>query len=204
MTTLGTMITRVVDELHEADLTDEAEAAIRSAIIHYENERFWKTENSAVTTTVAGQETYPLPDDAQQLDSLTVIVSNDEYPLIRRSWEWMVEKRRNAATFQGYPKDFCTYRNQIYLYPTPNDAFTMTAYFVCAPTSLTGTGDSNVFTTTFEELIRTRAKWDVAHNVMHDFELADRLERHVESFHDKVLEKTTLQSTTGRLRPRHF
>ena len=51
MATLGTMKTRIANELARADLTSELAGAITSAIAHYERRRWWFLESESTFTT---------------------------------------------------------------------------------------------------------------------------------------------------------
>ena len=85
MSDLGTMENRIADELNRTDMTSYARTAIQTAIKHYEGNRFWFSENRATATTVSGQEFYDLPTDFREMDSLKVLISNNDYRLNERT-----------------------------------------------------------------------------------------------------------------------
>lgn len=204
MTDYGTMQNRIADELARSDLTTNIREAIQTAIAYYKNQPLWFNEHAATTTTSSSLEIYALPDDLIEPQRLTVQVSNDEYPLNQRTWEWFVDRRRNSSTFLSYPTDWVLYRNQIYLYPTPNGAYPMSMYFVREIGTLTVSADTNAWMTDGEELIRSRAKNELALHVLQDDELATRMAIAERRGLDNLLRKSGQRRSTGRVRANQF
>lgn len=174
MSDYGTMTSRILDELKRPSLTAAVQDAIQQAIEEYKSTRFYFNEHSAKTTTSAGVEKYTMPTDFLEPDRLTFTVSDDEYPLMYRTWEWMSDRRRDASTFQGLPTDWAYYRDQIYLWPAPNNAYVMSLYYLRELTTLSVSADTNAWMSEGERLIRSAAKRILAEDVLHDDRQAQR------------------------------
>lgn len=178
MTTYATMRNRITDEfVNESLTTAQVNLAIQAAINHYQRERFYFTESRAQTfTTVASQEFYTSSDNTNIpnlsiIDELTITINGVRSPLRERNWEWIDTVSNTTNTSQ--PTDYCYYGQQIRLYPIPDAAYTVRISGLIRLTTLSADGDSNAWMTDGEELIRARAKWDLAVNILHAPELAD-------------------------------
>lgn len=164
MSNLGTMKTRIADELRRDDLVSRIGAAITSAIRYYESERFWFTEGESTASTVAGEQNIAVPTDLIEPDQLTYTDSNSyRYPLKRRSWSWY-RRNQEAASNTAPPTDWCIYADQIWLYPTPDAVYTLTLSYLKRLDALSAYADTNAWMTHGEELIRSHAKYDLLCN----------------------------------------
>ncbi len=179
MATLGTMKTRIANELARADLTSEIAGAITSAIAHYERRRWWFLESESTFTTTPSTDAYTtatatflatLIDD----DSLTMTVSGAKEPMRKISFAEMQDYRVDTNP-AGPPTHYAMYRQRLYVHPVPNATYTATVFFVATLGIPAADGDSNAWTTEAEELIRLRAKADLFENVIRDYAEADRM-----------------------------
>lgn len=156
--TLGTMIDRIDDDLKRNGTQNTAiKRAILSAIEDYQDERFWFLEGKQTASTVANQTTYAVDSTQLEVDSFTITVSNNEYQLIPRTFDWYREINTNPNTVVGIPTDYAVHQDQYYLYPTPNAVYTLTWYGLQRQTTLSATTDTNAWMTSGERLIRYRA-----------------------------------------------
>lgn len=208
MTTYLVMQTRISDELARDDLSSQVQLAILSAIDHYERERFYFTEGTATFSTVAGQEYYSSSDLADiatlvEIDSLRITVNSTRYTLCRRDFAYIDEIAASSTT-TGDPTDFCYYKQQIRLYPTPSSVRTITMAYIKRLTALSSSSDSNAWTTDAEEMIRMRAKADLLYNVIRDPEEAAICERGAKIAHDALCHETARRISAGRVRPTNF
>ena len=178
MTTYVTMRSRISDELvNESLTTAQINAAIQSAIAHYQRKRFYFNESRAETfSTVASQEFYGTADNANipnlsLIDKLTMTASGTRFKLTPRSWEW-IDERSSTTTAIGQPTDYCYYAQQIRLYSIPDAVYTVRISGLVRFAALSADGDSNAWMTDGEALIRGRAKWDIGTNVIYSDEIA--------------------------------
>src|SRR5215469_13199664 len=93
--------------LNRTDLTTEIAFAIQNAIVHYQKDKFWFTEEQDTAYTVPLQSSLGLPSDHGWVEGLTVIYSTNGYPvrMERRDWKTMLELYVNQSTLTGPPTD---------------------------------------------------------------------------------------------------
>ena len=154
----------IVRELsNRSDLTTEIQAAIYSAISHYQKHKFWFSEETETAATVNGQASLALPSDLGWVDGITIIYSTYPIRMERRDWKTMQDLLVNTTILLGQPTDYAIQGNVLWFWPTPNGAYTLTMYenFQNAP-PVNGT-DSSCWTIVgqAEELIRSRAVADI-------------------------------------------
>lgn len=172
MTTYATMRTRILDEYTNESLTAaQVNSAIQSAIAHYQRERFYFNESRSVTfSTAASQEFYTSSDasdipNLSLIDELTITDNGTRRPLIPRTWDW-IDTVSTTTTSVGSPTDYCYYAQQIRLYPIPDAVYSIRISGLIRLTTLSADSDSNAWMIDGEELIRQRAKWDLATNYL--------------------------------------
>ncbi len=176
MSTFGTMVNRIADDMARSDVTAAAKAEINSAIRHYSTRRFWFLEARATVNTVDSQEFYTLPGDFMDIDSLVITVNSWTYSLIQRTYQALEDWFVQASTFTGYPTDFAIYDQQLRLYPVPNGAYQMTLSYLQRLEDLSATASTNSWMTEGEELIRARAESRLYVNRYRDFEAAQAMQ----------------------------
>ena len=169
MATFQGLIEEIESELNKGGstlITDHVKEAINDAVAFYEVYPFRFNQGfSASITTVSGTETYDLPADflvwrrGQILYSATdlqrlELLDFDDYQEIRED--------SNAADGQS---DYCAiYDDDLYLYPTPNGAYTVRLYYTkrLAEVPLAANSDTNAWTNRARMLIKSRAKYLLA------------------------------------------
>lgn len=211
MTTLGTMEDRIADELLRDDLSSNIRDAIKSAIEHYADERFWFNEgnNDPGVNTITSSTTYTLSAEWLEFDSFTVEVASNEYPLIPRTVEWYREVNTNPSTVVGIPTDYAFHANTYWLYPTPNGAYPVRIYGLKRITeldsaglpTLTDTSVTNAWFTFGEDLIRNRAKAFVQANKIHDAAGAAISAALEDDAYAKLKRKSRRKTSTGIIQP---
>jgi hypothetical protein len=148
-------------------ITDEVKTAVNDAVAFYEVYpfRFNQGFDGATIITAAGTEVYDLPADflvwrrGQILYSATdlqrlELLDFDDYQAIRED--------SNSADGQS---DFCAiYDDDLYLYPTPSNIYTVRLYYTkrLASVPLAANSDSNAWTNRARLLIKCRAKYLLA------------------------------------------
>lgn len=180
MATYLEMQERIAQELHRTDLTAPIQRAIKSAIASYESNRFFRGEKRGTITTISGQRFYgtgtespgTLPSDIVEIDTITTTVNNRVYKLDQVSYEHLEDIDAGVTPLSGYPRLWAWYAEQIRVYPSPNSAYTLTISYQYARPVLSADTDTNFWTEDAEELIRNRAKKDLAMSVMYDQEVA--------------------------------
>ena len=166
MTTYADMYGRILDELTRSDLTSQAKNSIQSAISFYEDTPFWFNDEIATASTTASTEYYALPSDFRRDRSLTCTVNGNAYPLKRRSQKTLDNWFINSTNYTGYPSDYAIYKEQFRLYPIPNGTYTLTLSYVKQLSTLSADADTNAWMVEGEELIRSRAEYDLCMRVL--------------------------------------
>ena len=165
------MQTRILSELTRDDLTAQAQNAIQSAIKFYQKKPFWFNEEIATASTADGTQYYALPSDFVVERSMTISDSTTTYPLPRRSHIQLDEWYISGST--GWPSDYSLYEEQIRLYPIPNDTYTMTISYVKSLDELANPEDTNAWMVEGEELIRSRAEYDICMRILRKADWAE-------------------------------
>lgn len=177
--TYGDMQTRIADELHRADLgtNNRLTNAIKSAIKHYDRERWWFTEatTSASLTTSAGQATYALPSDFKRLDSLKITYAGSKRDVDPMSYAEMESRDDGSAALRGVSRWWSIYAEVLRLYPVPDGIYVQTMSYQKHLATLSATTDTNAWMDEVEPLIRTKAKEILARGVLRNTALADAL-----------------------------
>lgn len=226
MSTFGTMIDRIQNEILRTDINSNVQDAIKSAIRAYEGVRFVFNEGDNAadswTTGASNTATYTLSNEWIDVDLITITVSSNEYPLIKRTFDWYKEVNTNPATVVGVPTDFAYHNDRIWLYPSPNQAYVLKVYGHRKVTALDSNGEltltntlvSNEWFREAEGVIRNRAKYYLYADVLENPERAafyggldplTGIARGREGEELRVLEtRVNKKKTTGFLQPEKF
>ena len=200
MSTYGTMIARIADEVAEPKLVARIPNAILAAIRFYESQRFWFLEGESTASTVSGQENIAMPTDFLEPDVLTITYTpaNIRFTLKRRPWSWMRHHQVDPDT-TSRPRDWSYYADQIWLYPIPDQVYTLTISYLKRLTVLSALTDTNDWMTHAEELIRVRAKYDLFLNSARDYTAAAAMKLAVTEALSNLRGKSEQKISTGRL-----
>jgi len=208
MTTLAIMKARIADDLARSDLENQIASAINTAIEAYQTERFFFNETRTVTfPTVASQDFYGADDnsnipDLLNIDWMTILISaGNQWDLEYRRPEVIDYDAGNTSSI-GQPYDYTYYEQQIRLYPTPNQVWTVRVngqIVKAAPAS--DDEASNPWMTYCERMIRSRAKLELASHVLRDKDMANTMRgAEIEAF-DQLKRRTNRQVSNGKIRP---
>ena len=204
MTTYADMYGRVLSELTRNDITAQAQNAIQSAISFYEDTSFWFNDEIATASTTNGTEYYALPTDFRADRSLTCTVNGNSYPLRRQSQKTLDNWFINSSNYTGYPSDYGIYKEQFRLYPIPNGTYTLTLSYTKQLSALSADADTNAWMVEAEELIRSRAEYDLCMRVLKKPEWA-ALYRQLELDVFENLQSASIPyQSTGRRKKRAF
>lgn len=168
MTTLGTMINRIADELARDDLKAQTAGAVRSAVQNYTGERWWFNESVSFTICISSAtDTYALPANFERADELSLILTGPVILEIERQTFADISGWQ-TGTSTGQPTDYCIYENSLIVFPAPDQNYTTVMSYVAGVATLTATACTNAFMTYGEELIRARARADIMINFLRD------------------------------------
>lgn len=176
--------TDLLSPLSDSSLTTSPiKYAIQSAITKWEREPFEFNEaySQPLFTTVASQEFYTIS-DATAIDSmpqvyvLHALINSIRYPLEKRSWEWMEEVSGNPTAI-GQPTDWAYFARNLRLYPIPDGAYPIRASRITKVTGLSADADTNIWTSTAYDLIRSEAKLILAQEVLYDEGIAASMKK---------------------------
>ena len=189
--------------VNESLTTAQVNLAIQSAIAYYQRCRFYFNESRAQTfSTVASQEYYGTADNTNipnlsKIDTLVISVNGVRYPLTVQPWD-MLEQKASTTTSLGQPDEYAYYAQQIRLYPIPDGSYTIQISGLIRFAALSADGDTNDWVTDGEELIRARAKWDLAMNVCYAPEI-EMAAGKMESIALRVLNAETVRRISSRI-----
>lgn len=172
MPSLGTMKSRIADELARADLTSQIADAITSAVAHYDTGAWWFNETSGTFNVSSGTDEYTSATatfltSLIREDAVTATISGQREPLRRISWAEMVDKRWDNQP-GGPPSQFAIYGQRFYVYPVPDATYTITVWYQGILGVPGADGNSNAWTNEGEALIRARAKYLLFRDVIRD------------------------------------
>lgn len=208
MSDFGTMIARIEDEIDNEDLTDQVKKAITSAIAHHSRRQFWFNRVRFDFAVVADDEFFDSTDDSEipnivQIDSAWLVQSSIRYPLVQVNDNVIADSQTGLV--KSRPTNFSYVRKQIHIYPISDDSYTFYAEAWSRLSELTNvtvgavTSDAtNAWMTDGEELIRQRAKYILAIDIIHDEALAMRANGAEREALDALI------SETARRRGRQF
>lgn len=169
MPTISDLVTLIRDEVAGAAFTSEIEAAVNRAVTHYSAEPWWFLEYESTATTTGGTATITLPSDYEIIKAMTVTVGGYREPMCAESYDWYLDRLASTSA-SGEPRHYAIFGETCYLWPTPDQAYTITFSYVRKLSSAL-TAD-NEWSDTAADLIRYRAKWDLYLNENQDFEIA--------------------------------
>lgn len=207
---LAQMKARILDEIDRADLVSQTAYAITDAITFYQPERFIFNESRDITfNTVAAQEFYGKADNAAiptmwSFDYLVLYLGGIPWPIKRRTPEY-VEFANNNGLVTGQPYNYAWYNKQIRLGPVPDNAYIIRVagrITYAAPAS--DAEANNPWMIDAEKLIRCRAKYELALNIIKDTEMAQVMAAQVQEAYDQLKGITNRQTGTGVVTPTSF
>lgn len=178
MTTYATMRARIADEyVNEAITTAQINAAIQTAIKHYERKPFYFNQKTGTFPTVASQEYYS-SSDLSDIPNIVHIVSAlatvDSFKRKLHPVDFAMMDDCQDGTVTGPPENLAVFKQQLRLYPIPDAIYTVTLAYTYRFAALSADGDANAWMTDGEELIRQRAKRTLALDYLEADDLAAR------------------------------
>lgn len=174
-----TMRSRIADELaNDGDIsTAQINYAIQDTIKLYERRPWWFNQKTATFTTIDGQEYYSSADLSDIPDIVQIVSAVVDFggntPL--RAVDYQTIDDEQDGSVEAVPRAFAVFKEQIRLFPIPDDAYTVTLSYIYRLTALSSDTDSNAWTTDAEELIRQGAKRRIALNYLNSEDIAARV-----------------------------
>jgi hypothetical protein len=205
MTNYVNMRTRILDEYVNESLTAaQVNAAIQTAIKHYERKPFYFNERTNTFSTVADQEYYSSSDLADipyivNIVSATVTGSTLKTKLQPVDFSIMDDMQDGSVT--GEPEQLAVFKQQIRLYPIPSGVYTITLAYIYRFSALSADSDTNAWMVEGEELIRQRAKRTLALDSLQADDLAARAAQLESEALDELLAEGRRRLPNTVLRP---
>lgn len=175
MTTLSALKATIADDLNRSDLTSQIASAITDSIWHYKNTRFyWNETRGSTFATVAAQSRYTSSDDADiplwfDIDKVFVNDGTREIELEQYDPVQMEYLLGQASPTQGVPYAYAYYDRSFWLYPVPDDAYTVRPLGAIEKAAPATDGEANnVWMVEAYELLRCHAKALLAVHVLKD------------------------------------
>lgn len=205
MATLGTMRTRIADEL-QIDATvyaTEIDRAIFSAIEFYNEDDFWFLESMPTNILLTATTNYVLGTvlpGRSQITSLLLQITPTREPLLYRSPTELLEMAYDD-TFSGDPLYYTIHADNLIVRPKPGRTFTAEAWYSLRASMTASATASSVWTNEAEELIRMHAEADILENRIKDYDDAGRKRVREEQIRGKLEEKTIKRRGSRRIKP---
>jgi hypothetical protein len=164
--TYSDLQSQIATELARTDLTAPIQTAILAAIRHYQRRLSLFGQSTQSISTVAGTAEYALSSDFLAIDFVQIASTNGTYTLDPELYD--VLAALDITGLRSEP-DRYAYRNyKLRLYPIPDAVYIVTVYYWQALAAPTGASDSTGWTNDLLDLIRHRAKVDLAANTLRD------------------------------------
>lgn len=210
---LGDMKNRIASDL-ERTLTDtthvtlartwddEIEDAILDSIQLYRSRPFWflQEPNTVSLTSLTTTDNSYVSDYAGliRLDSLRITISGQRLPLRQISFEEM-EARYDGFSSSNQPYEYCRYGGRVRIYPTPNDAYTLTWSGIFEDSTLTGNEISNGWMTHGQLLIRASAKLILLRDYIKSYEDVPAAQQALDNAEKALYREHVMRASSKRI-----
>lgn len=204
MSTLGTMKDRIARETRRGNIAPQIEEAIRTAIDHYQGERFWfNVSRDKTFDTVASQEFYTATDDIdvgyiEKIDYVKLELDDNQVVRLYEEPQTRIEEWAEQGTNTGEPRYYTVYDGSVRLYPVPDQVYTVRmagVFGLAAPAD--DTEENNQWMIAAERLIRFRALFELFAHVIVDLERAKIAEGAAEEALSRLKIRTSNKQQTG-------
>jgi hypothetical protein len=203
MSTYLELKTEIETEIEDTDLSDEISLAIHNAILFYEAEHHYLAEAIATAMTESSVERYAMPDDFVELDAMNITVQGHKYPLTVRTPEYLDAHYDSLSTYTGPPEDCSVYAQELRLQPTPDQTYTLEMAYRYAVAPPLSDSASNVWTNSLKILVKSRAKYDLYMNTMHDAEMAGAQKQAEQEAFAMAERRRHRAKSSGKITPRY-
>jgi hypothetical protein len=163
MGTLGDLRARIIAETNRDDLVDDMASAlddvIQQCIEFYGNDAWWFNELPLQSACTINNPYAPIPTNVKRVDSLRLVVGSIRYVMRVQPWQ-VIDDFYSVPSF-GQPTDYAQVVDQIYMWPTPSQAWPLIWETIAEVTPVldyTDPASSNRWTTEARDLIVAQAK----------------------------------------------
>jgi hypothetical protein len=162
--------------------------------------RFWFMETRGLTLPSSGTATYQTDDIGGliEIDRLALIVNGQRYTL-REMSDDELDRLNDGTPPVGQPYAYSRYGDQLTLYPTPQQNYTVLIDGVTAGDALNDDTDSNIWTTTGERFVRALAKRQLLVDVIHNPEAAQVQDMLAKRYREELQEQTHARTATNEM-----
>lgn len=181
MATLADMKARIAAEIFRSDLTSQIANAINDAIKAYQNDRFYFNEprldakpffNTVPGVATYGAEALAAIGTLYTIDYLTYVQGNATFLITRRQREEIDLENQNGYV-RGPPDEFTFAGQAITLYPIPDNIYPVSIFGeINMGPPVSDTDPANIWMNDAEQLIRCRAKFEIATHITRNATLA--------------------------------
>lgn len=203
--TLGDMISRITREIRRDGLTADIRHSIVAAIESVEQNRFWFNEGQATATAATGVQSVSLPLAFIEEDEIFYEDSSSARFVLRNvHWEDLVQRDRNTT---GDPLEYAIHHDEIHLWPATDDLFVLRIDGLHELTEISASassGSANAWTQEAESLIRPLAKADLFAGRLRNSERAGEQLALANAALRRLMQRTTQQISSGKLRKTSF
>lgn len=203
--TLAGLRTRIVTETNRDDLTDELadalDTVIADSITLYAAERWYWDEARSTSLCTIGNEYIDRPAGARLVDVPFLLIGGVRFDLTKQSMPYI--EGLYTTPLSGQPTSYCEFGDQLRLWPTPNQAYTIIWLTVSDATALdySDASSSNAWTAQGAPLISARARMFLFQDYFRDDMGYARAERAEKQWYDRLKGETNRRLGTGRIRP---
>lgn len=206
MATLGTLRTRIADELQidASTFATEIDRAIFSAVAFYNDEDFWFLETSPAMVTLSSTTQYALLTvlpDRSQIFTLSLHINQSKSEMHFRTLEEMLDLEYDTD-FAGEPLYWSIFNDQLMILPRPNRTYTAEVHYSLRRSMTASASASSVWTNEAEELIRLHAMADLMENRIKDFQGAVQTKARLKlEVLPNLHKKTVARKRSSRIKP---
>lgn len=207
MSSYQDMQTEIAEETDRSHLSSQIARAILSAVRLRSDERFWFNETRDYSfSTIATTDTYTLAPDVSlklqefiTIDYLEVLIGGQYRPMNRVSPAEMAASKQTPTS--GQPLDWALFGDEIQIYPTPNDAYTVRVAGHFKFIELDAGADENAWTSSAYDMIKNDAKAVFYTTFIREHDQAASCREVAEVFRAALQRETSRKQASGTLRP---
>lgn len=205
MATLGTMRTRIADELQidASTFATEIDRAIFSAIDFYDDKDFWFKDATPATFLLSATANYALATvlpGRSEIREISLHLTPGRSELMYRTLAEFLKLDFDEG-FTGQPLYWTIDHETLMFYPTPNITRTAEVFYTLRLSMTASASASSVWTNEAEELIRLHAEVDILENRIKDYDEAFKKRGRVGQTLDNLEIKTVIRRGARRLKP---
>lgn len=201
MATFGELKSYISDDLERPDITDaRLGRAVNDAIGFFQNERTWFNEALVTLTLTVGNPVVPnVPSDFLYEipeEGLVIPYAQISYRLRKLH---PAEYDDVSVQSTGLPFGYMNQDKVLSVYYWPDQAYSLSLYYVKGYSALVNSGDTNDWTVNAPDLIQAKATENLYRYKVKDFERADGLLPDIQRYWGSIRDTTTSKLATGSL-----